>query len=572
MKREDSRSKIIKTEIKTRAQSKKFSTMDLIYLDNYDEYKKGIKLFDESGISCTDYAKMNNLVISRLMKTNAGRHITSAWLREGYDASRVCFVSTLYDINASSVENKLIGVCPSLRYKIPDDISKISVFKMLKNIFTNNKELDIKEVRHICGKTLYHILQIGEYPKSKVNEELSEILETLYNNGELKDEIRATGRWFSCNGQKRKGDGYLGKHSPEFEYAGNRYVRVISQIYDSYSVSLPPSKYSDGTFLGKDGSVRWVKVEPISFIIRNWDDMPTSINPNGNGKATYFDLRSEEVIFGNFPFYPNERYADCTKWRNSYIRGFLNGINIRKINEKDMELYNINGGNFAEECNFLNEAFNLSRQPIVEYAIPNGEFEICDDAFNGCVSLKKVIIHPNVRGIGKRAFEGLGFKYVYRTEDGNLIFSKELPRSRNEYKEIIELEKFEKSFVEFDYTMFVQGKRIEEIIEFSEVLTKNNFSLPYVYASALIRNGKAKEFFENSYFKFFKKEFPNINEVLLKFPEEERLDFFKFANVLGCFSTQKILDKNGAETKTIMAQKASLLLSRIVKTKEIGLR
>ena len=60
--------------------------------------------------------------------------------------------------------------------------------------------------------------------------------------------------------------------------------------------------------------------------------------------------------------------------------------------------------------------------------------------------------------------------------------------------------------------------------------------------------------------------------MLLKFPEEERLDFFKFANVLGCFSTQKILDKNGAETKTIMAQKASLLLSRIVKTKEIGLR
>ena len=142
MKREDSRSKIIKTEIKTRAQSKKFSTMDLIYLDNYDEYKKGIKLFDESGISCTDYAKMNNLVISRLMKTNAGRHITSAWLREGYDASRVCFVSTLYDINASSVENE--SDCAATSEAHDDPTATPSCEAVLDQ--KGNGEIDIQEL------------------------------------------------------------------------------------------------------------------------------------------------------------------------------------------------------------------------------------------------------------------------------------------------------------------------------------------------------------------------------------------------------------------------------------------
>jgi len=38
-------------------------------------------------------------------------------------------------------------------------------------------------------------------------------------------------------------------------------------------------RYSDETITGKVGTIRWVKVEPISFVIRNWDEMPKSINP-----------------------------------------------------------------------------------------------------------------------------------------------------------------------------------------------------------------------------------------------------------------------------------------------------
>ena len=55
---------------------------------------------------------------------------------------------------------------------------------------------------------------------------------------------------------------YTGKHSPEFEYEGNRYVRVISRP------SYEEERYSDGTWAGKYGTVRWVKVEPISFVIK----------------------------------------------------------------------------------------------------------------------------------------------------------------------------------------------------------------------------------------------------------------------------------------------------------------
>lgn len=575
MKREDLRTKIVSGEIKSRDEFKEIITNDLIYIDGYNEHKDSN--INERGISATDYAKMNNLYVSDfLLKTNLDKNVSRAWLRDGYYKNHIHYVSTAFDISISPVENDSIGVCPALRYSLRSDISKPSIFKWLKNVFTNNKEFDIKSVRSNWGKILYHMLQIGEYPKSKVDENLSRDLEILYNNGKLSDEIKATGRWFSCNGQKVYGEEYSGKHSPEFEYKGKRYVRVVSQIYntnfDALLDFLKPRRYSDGTVLGKDGTVRWVKVEPISFIIRNWDDLPKSINPKGNGKATYFDLRAEEVVFGNLPFYPDGKYSKSIEWESSYIRGFLNGLDIRKINEEEFDFYKAEGGNFTGECNFLNEAFNLSREPIVEYAIPDGEFEIADDAFNGCVTLKKIIVHPDVRKIGKNAFEGLGFKYAYRTENGILNFSKELPKNREEYISAVLIENLHKSFVDFDYTMLVEIKNLDEIARFVNVLNKKKYSLPYVYASTLLRYGKATTFCENSYFKFFKKELHDINNILSKYPEEEKLDFFKFANVLGCFSKQKILDNDGIETQTIMAQKASLLLAGFIKTNELKLR
>lgn len=80
-----------------------------------------------------------------------------------------------------------------------------------------------------------------------------------------------------------------------------------------------------------------------------------------------------------------------------------------------------------------------------------------------------------------------------------------------------------------------------------------------------MENGLANSFCEKSVFKFFKKENPNITEILSEYPEEERLDFFKFATALGCFSSEKMLDENGNETQTMVAQKASSALASMLK-------
>lgn len=498
---------------------------------------------------------MNNAYIGNIYTTRTGKQTTPAWLRSEAYAYEVSCVNDDAYFQAETTRYRAAGLCPSLHYHLPRDESE------------KLEQFDIREVKDTEGKVIYHTLQIGEYPKTKVDEDLSRILESLYHGGKIQEGIVCTGRWYSSNGQKEYYRDYAGKHSPEFEYQGQRYVRVVSYPNDENT------RYSDGTPTGKVGTIRWAKVEPISFVIRNWDEMPKSINPRGNGRAKYFDLRAEEAITSNIPFYPDEDDQNSTMWQNSSVRGFFNGIDVRNIKSNGNIEYGANrGGNFTGECNFLNEAFNLSKQPMIEYTIPDSETEIPDDAFNGCITLKKLVMHSGIKSIGKKAFDGLQFKYVYRTETGELVFAQDLPRNENEYTDVVELGKLAKSFDGFDYSILVQKDRLDEITDFSEILSKNKFSIPYVYGLALVESGKTKSFTENSDFRFFKNEVPKINDMLLDFPEEERLDFFKFASSLGCFSTEKMLDKKGKETQVPLAQKASSLLAQLLKTDEMKLR
>lgn len=92
MKREDLRSKIIPTTIENTDESqntgnKEFNTIDLIYLDSYDEQYDGKKTDKERRISATDYAQMNNAYIYDGYRTSTGRQTTWAWLRSAYSTS-----------------------------------------------------------------------------------------------------------------------------------------------------------------------------------------------------------------------------------------------------------------------------------------------------------------------------------------------------------------------------------------------------------------------------------------------------------------------------------------------------
>ncbi len=559
MKREDFRNKVIPTIIENTDNSQRtgnsdFNTTDLIYIESYEDYFDGKHRDMERRVSATDYAHMNNAYLYKEHKTLTNKRAASIWLRSAGSKNTAKYLvgNGSWFVFCTHVRN--VGVCPSLHYCLPSDSKEL-------------QQLNVRDVKDANGRIIYHTLQIGEYPQTKVNEDLSDTLESLYHRGNLQHGISCTGRWYSTNGQKNNHTAYAGKHCPEFEYQGERYVRVVSYPHSQDDV------YSDNTPTDKPGTIRWVKVEPISFLIKNWDELPQNINPQGNGNATYFDLRAEDAIIGNMPFYPEESDDNSSMWQNSTIRGFLNGIDVRNINSNgNVEYGATNGGNFTNECNFLNEAFNSSREPITEYTIPDSETEIVKDAFNGCVTLKKVIIPPHVTTINKKAFEGLQFKYAYTTKDGKLVFSQDLPKNKNEYQNAIELDVITRAFEGFDYSILVKNDKFVKMMEFSKALDKMKFSIPYIYGLTLIKHEKEKSFCQDNVFRFFKNEMPKINEMLLNFPEEEQLDFYKFASALGCFSTEKLLDKNGKDTQVYLAQKASSLLARLVKTDYMRLR
>lgn len=571
MKREDLRNKIIPTVIDNtdniqNTGGKEFNTTDLIYLDSFDEQKNVI----EKRVFATDYAQMNNAYIC-YEDTYNDKPLSCVWLRSAFNRTMVRYIDGFGECFYTTTGDRRYGICPSLHYKLPVDSSPKGILRFFKKYQNKEEgkenEFDIRKEKKIGEKNIYHTLQLGEYPKTKLDDDFSQLLESLYNGGKIKEGLLCTGRWYSTNGVKDSYKDYAGKHSPEFEYQGKRYVRVVSYP------QCKQDKYSDGTIAGKPGTIRWVRVEPISFEIKNWKEMPKSINPKGNGKAKYFDLRAKETITSNIPFYPEEDDTNSTMWQNSTIRGFLNGIDVRNVKSNGNIDYGAShGGNFTGECNFLNEAFNLSREPMIEYTIPNSEKEIPEDSFNGCITLKKIIIHSGIKSIGKKSFDGLDLKYVYDTPNGELVLAQELPKNKEEYINIAEISKIAQPFDEFDYNILIQKNKLGNVIEFSNVLNKYKFCVPCSYALLLIENGKEKTFYEDSDFRFFKNEIPTINNMLCKIPEKEKAEFFKFANTLGCFSKEKILDKNGKETEVMLAQKASSLLAQILKTEKMQLR
>lgn len=523
--------------------NKNFQTEDLIYIETSNDLEENNIL----GVSPTDYAKMNGIHTNLGYKSIDGSIETSpVWLR----SNREIFYSDTLHTDASIGQEKIsslyVGICPSLHYKLPQIGEKI----------------DIKEVKNISENKIYHTLQLGEYPKTRVNEELNLYLECLYNNGKIMEGLVPTGRWFSGNGQKEELQ-YAGKHSPEFIYEGKKYARVLSNKTNMY----------DNIIEGVD-NVEWTLIEPISFIIKNWDDMPTNINKNGTGRAEYFDLRSEYAINAGIPFYSNSSDGYGNLWQNSTIRGFLNGINVENIKENGNTNFTERlGGDFSGKCNFLNEAFNKDREPILEYEIPRAEKNIPNDAFNGCVCLKKLIIHPYVNSIGNRALEGVKFKYIYINKNEALVLDQILPENIEEYTNSIEVDLAKKVLIGFEYDiLFDNNKDLSQVSKLVDVLDKNNFAIPYGYAKELVEKKQVDILCNNTDFRYFKSEFPNINKDLSFFPKKERIAFFKFASALGCFSKEKLRNKDGKETTAFIGQKASSFLAMLLKTKEITLR
>lgn len=162
MKREDLRSRIIPTTIDNTDESqntgnKKFNTTDLIYLDSYNEQYDGKKTDEERKISATDYAQMNNAHMPFDCTTRTGRQTISAWLRSAYKNIRVYCVIEDGDWYGEFSSYMGVGLCPSLHYHLPSDISARSALRFLKGQKNRDEseeleQFDIREVKDLDRK------------------------------------------------------------------------------------------------------------------------------------------------------------------------------------------------------------------------------------------------------------------------------------------------------------------------------------------------------------------------------------------------------------------------------------
>ncbi len=430
-------------------------------------------------------------------------------------------------INITNKNANSIGFCPIVSLNIPTE-------KELKNLPNN-----FSRFKGFSGlfKRSNPTMLLGSYPQKSVSSDISDVLEGLYNNGNLKDGIEATGKVYSLNA-KNLNVNSLTKLCPEFEYNGVKYVRfksnAVTTIDASTLVSTKPN---------------WFVVSPVYFHVKNWNEMPKYINPRGNGNAKKMELQTKDILIAGFPF---ESYG-TTKAGSTEV--------------------NVN----AHLDNFVKDIFGINKKRV-RYVIPAEQNAIADFAFEGCTTLNEVVIHSNVR-IGNNAFEGCGFKYAYfDNEFKNIILSKTMPTKEINYSKFADFNKIFKHIkgISLDdvlnmYVIKDKLKYSSKFFKFVDKLKSADISIPNQFLTS-INISQSQENFYNSDFRFIKNEFPNLNKMLEKYAVYEQVAFWKFAYAFGCLSHDEFLGNNGESTGIYVAQKASSALAKFFKKDALNVK
>ena len=513
---------------------------------------------EQRRVSATDFAILTGADTTKQYLTNTDK--PSAWYyltsQYFYNRPETVYKDGEYSVNDILYDNTSV-LCPTFSLKLPGESVRVTLSQRLLNnniirhfytaedyerLYSLLENLSIQT--NSKGEILYHTIELGQYPKNSVDNNLNNTLETLFNNGKLSQELKPTGLTYTM--YNHSSNAFAPKFVPEFEYLGKKYVRVKP------SASFNPL---NAEHLMHD--IQWVEVEPIKCKILNWAKLPKFINPKGSGIANTIELMTEDGLISGVPYFPQDMFNVQKQYFNSSIRGFINGLNLCEITNAVRSSIK-NNDNFTCFSGLFNEAFNTAREPVYDYVIPNNQKIIDDYAFNGCVHLNSITLHPQITHIGENAFAGCNFEYIYKLDD-QAVLSRNYPVDKNAY-DIIKISELNQSIQKH---LEIYLKNSSACITLSKKLNKENLVVPDKFLQEIAKYPTFNDF-ANGNFHFFKME---LDKLLTKVGIDNAIyldTYYKVAYALGCFSKEYIKDKNGKDTPTPLCQKASSTLFRLM--------
>ena len=448
----------------------------------------------------------------------------------------------MQDLQPRGEYSSSLGVAPQFTISFPKSIT----LKELEKKYDCIKKV---EKSNNGEKLSYYTIDLGLFPQTAVSPALEQTLEELYNNGQLKEGIKCTGRYLP--------QGLIGL-IPEFEYNGQKYIRMMGKNEDHFIKNQH-----------KTNKVFWVKEEPISCIILD----------NEIGLTTPFNelkVESEKIILKNLTL-PldikcNLHSIVVNQLENVFVTSFTNAfLNGKKLYFN--QSYDIDQTVDFRNTGFLSFVFGSDKNKVKTFVVPKWQNRVDKHAFEGCVGLDEIVVPANISIINPSAFNGCRFKYAYRLKgSSNLHFSKNLPNVKEEDFTYVNIDKLLKAFPDFDLkTLFglvdITSSSLDKKAKLAEKLVKNKFSLSNLYVDTLLLEKLFDDFEKNSEFKYLKSEpiLNILNRPNIYLGSNLILGYFNFMHALGCFSSEKVLDKNGKETDVCRAQKSVSLMAQIMK-------
>lgn len=243
-----------------------------------------------------------------------------------------------------------------------------------------------------------------------------------------------------------------------------------------------------------------------------------------------------------------------------------------------------------EICDYAFEG--VSR--LKEIRINNGVKTIGDGAFCGCRNLAKITIPSSVTSLGEEAFsdckslEKVNIMEGLQSIEWNTFYNCEklkevkLPNSVNSVGDNVflacnNLQRVDlpQNLIHIEFNAFNTNKFLggnscfasykNGSIYFGQPKSKKDLMFPVNFLAAFSSKKEFDKFIEESDFRAFNSNFPNIEEMFHRREDIDTVSFFKFAKALGCFSKKPIIDKNDEETDIMLSQKASSVLAKLVK-------